>query len=112
MAATSDLSFSGEYSLDANPATTLTGKVSVLDLLNSERNAFGMREKDYERYRFVFRALYLGTRSDLLHRRHCSSKIHRLRQVTGATHGNGKTFKRVDKVQADKVKDVKYVFRP
>lgn len=40
-------------------------------------------------------------------RHHCSSKIHRLRQVTGATHGNGKTFKKVDKVQADKIKDVK-----
>jgi hypothetical protein len=29
--------------------------------------------------------------------------------VTGATHGNGKTFKKVEKIQADKVKDVKYV---
>ncbi|KAJ9124004.1 hypothetical protein QFC22_000796 [Naganishia vaughanmartiniae] len=63
---------------------------SVLDLLNSERNAFGLREKDYERYRH-----------------HCSSKIHRLRQITSSTHGNGKTFKKVEKVKAQDVKDVK-----
>ncbi|OWZ45835.1 signal recognition particle subunit SRP68 [Cryptococcus neoformans Tu259-1] len=61
----------------------------VLSLLSKERAVYGLRNGDHERYR-----------------RHCSNKVHRLRQVTGTTCGK-KTYKAPSKIEAESVKDVR-----
>lgn len=75
-----DLSFS---STSSGPRSRLLhcSRISlyhtVLQLLNSERNTFGLRSNDFERYQ-----------------KHLTARIHRLRQVTGSTHGNAKGYKK------------------
>lgn len=65
---------------------------TVLHLLNSERNAFGLRNKEYDRYK-----------------KHLASKIHNLRKGTGLTHGGAKGgYKKPVEVSADIVSDVRY----
>ncbi|OWZ49567.1 signal recognition particle subunit SRP68 [Cryptococcus neoformans c45] len=61
----------------------------VLSLLSKERAVYGLRNGDHERYR-----------------RHCSNKVHRLRQVTGTTCGK-KTYKAPSKIEVESVKDVR-----
>jgi signal recognition particle subunit SRP68 len=64
----------------------------VLHLLNSERNAFGLRNKEYDRYK-----------------KHLTSKIHNLRKSTGLTHGGAKGgYKKPAQVSHDSVSDVRY----
>ena len=70
-----------------------TASPVVLHLLNSERNAFGLRNKEYDRYK-----------------KHLSSKIHNLRKSTGLTHGGAKGgYKKPVEVSADAVSDVRYI---
>ncbi|WVO13525.1 hypothetical protein L204_101146 [Cryptococcus depauperatus] len=64
----------------------------VLNLLSKERAVYGLRNSDYERYR-----------------RHCSNKIHRLRQATSATCGKGKKYQSPPKLVAEAVKDVRQI---
>ncbi|WVQ92836.1 hypothetical protein IAS59_006653 [Cryptococcus gattii] len=61
----------------------------VLSLLSKERAVYGLRNGDHERYR-----------------RHCSNKVHRLRQVTGATCGK-KTYKAPPNIEVESIKDVR-----
>lgn len=65
---------------------------TVLKLLSQERGVYGLRNGDNERYR-----------------RHCSNKLHRLRQVTGTTSGKGKVYKKPAPIAEGNVKDVKSV---
>ncbi|ORX34986.1 hypothetical protein BD324DRAFT_633498 [Kockovaella imperatae] len=62
----------------------------VLSLLSKERGVYGIRNGDHERYQ-----------------RHCSNKIHRLRQVSGLTCGKGKVYKKPVAITKDTVKDVR-----
>ncbi|KAG8941964.1 hypothetical protein FRC04_003923 [Tulasnella sp. 424] len=62
--------------------------IRALAIVNEERSIHGLRFGDYARYR-----------------RHCSNKIHRLRQALKLTHGKGKNFKKPPEVLTENLKD-------
>ncbi|KAK4688255.1 signal recognition particle subunit SRP68, partial [Tremellales sp. Uapishka_1] len=72
--------------------TTPDLSFKVLNLLSKERGVYGLRNGDHERYR-----------------RHCSNKIHRLRQVTNLTSGKGKVYKSPPALDESSVKDVRHL---
>lgn len=55
----------------------------VLHILNKERNAYGLRNSQYDRY-----ITHLG------------HKIHNLRKVTGLAHGNAKGYKKPQELES------------
>ncbi|KAI0035271.1 hypothetical protein K488DRAFT_76737 [Vararia minispora EC-137] len=55
---------------------------------NEQRNQFGLRYHDYERYR-----------------KHCANRTHRLRSTLKMTHGKGREFKKLPAVPVDKLQD-------
>ncbi len=61
---------------------------SALQLVNEQRNAYGLRYNDYERYR-----------------KHCANRTHRLRSSLKMTHGKGREFKKLPPVKLETVKD-------
>ncbi|KAG8899780.1 hypothetical protein FRC00_000935, partial [Tulasnella sp. 408] len=62
--------------------------VRALAVVNEERSIHGLRFGDYARYR-----------------RHCSNKLHRLRQNLKLTHGKGKNFKKPPETPTESLKD-------
>ncbi|KAI0960878.1 hypothetical protein AcV7_000134 [Taiwanofungus camphoratus] len=60
----------------------------ALLLANEQRNAYGLRYNDYERYR-----------------KHCANRTHRLRSSLKMTHGKGREFKKLPPVKLETVKD-------
>ena len=60
--------------------------VAVL-LANEQRNAYGLRYNDYERYR-----------------KHCANRTHRLRSSLKMTHGKGREFKKLPPVKLEDIK--------
>ncbi|WWC97187.1 hypothetical protein V866_004066 [Kwoniella sp. B9012] len=64
----------------------------LLSLLSKERAVYGLRNGDHERYR-----------------RHCTNKIHRLRQTTGQTCGKGKQYKAPPKLDIEAIKDIRHL---
>ena len=84
---TQDISFGGK--LARTLRLRLRSRPSVLSLLSKERGVYGIRNGDHERYQ-----------------RHCSNKIHRLRQVSGLTCGKGKTYKKPAALTKETIKDV------
>ncbi|EJT98886.1 hypothetical protein DACRYDRAFT_118202 [Dacryopinax primogenitus] len=62
--------------------------VRPLSVVQQERAAFGLRSYDYARYR-----------------KHCTSKLHRLRQNLHVTHGKGKEYKKAAPIGVDKAQD-------
>ncbi|GJE94179.1 signal recognition particle subunit SRP68 [Phanerochaete sordida] len=67
-------------------AETLT--FQALQLANEQRNAYGLRYNDYERYR-----------------KHCANRTHRLRSTLKMTHGKGREFKKLPPVKIENIKD-------
>ncbi|KZV74790.1 hypothetical protein PENSPDRAFT_625536 [Peniophora sp. CONT] len=67
-----------------------TGVLSfrALQLANEQRNQFGLRYNDYERYR-----------------KHCANRTHRLRTTLKTTHGKGREFKKLPAVPVEKLQD-------
>ncbi|KAH9949444.1 hypothetical protein B0H21DRAFT_727886 [Amylocystis lapponica] len=70
--------------------TSTDGKVTfqALSLANEQRNAYGLRYNDFERYR-----------------KHCANRTHRLRSSLKMTHGKGKEFKKLPPLKLDAVRD-------
>ena len=62
--------------------------VLALQLANEQRNAYGLRYNDYERYR-----------------KHCANRTHRLRSTLKMTHGKGRDFKKLPPVKLENIKD-------
>ncbi|KAK7688104.1 hypothetical protein QCA50_008474 [Cerrena zonata] len=60
----------------------------ALLLANEQRNAYGLRYNDYERYR-----------------KHCANRTHRLRASLKMTHGKGKEFKKLPPVKVESLRD-------
>jgi len=60
----------------------------LLHTLNKERASFGIRDKDFARYR-----------------KHCSHKLSKLRQATGLKHGTSKAYKPTPAINAAVVQD-------
>ncbi|KAF7796589.1 hypothetical protein EIP86_007770 [Pleurotus ostreatoroseus] len=60
----------------------------ALLLANEQRNAYGLRYNDYERYR-----------------KHCANRTHRLRSSLKLTHGKGREFKKLPPVKLEEIKD-------
>ncbi|THH30398.1 hypothetical protein EUX98_g3789 [Antrodiella citrinella] len=60
----------------------------ALLLVNEQRNAYGLRSNDYERYR-----------------KHCANRTHRLRSSLKMTHGKGREFKKLPPVKPENIKD-------
>ncbi|KAI0706202.1 hypothetical protein BC835DRAFT_1302556 [Cytidiella melzeri] len=60
----------------------------ALKLANEQRNAYGLRYNDYERYR-----------------KHCANRTHRLRSSLKMTHGKGREFKKLPPVKTENIKD-------
>ncbi|PCH33112.1 hypothetical protein WOLCODRAFT_134932 [Wolfiporia cocos MD-104 SS10] len=71
-------------------ATEGDAKVSfqALQLANEQRNAYGLRYNDYERYR-----------------KHCINRTHRLRSSLKMTHGKGREFKKLPILKPENIKD-------
>ena len=61
-------------------------------LANEQRNAYGLRYNDYERYR-----------------KHCANRTHRLRSSLKMTHGKGREFKKLAPVGLEDTQDGQYV---
>ncbi|KAG8695875.1 hypothetical protein FRC09_008872, partial [Ceratobasidium sp. 395] len=61
---------------------------SVLQIVNDERGAYGLRYNDHARYR-----------------KHCANKVHRLRRSLKITHGKGKEFKKLPTIATENIKD-------
>ncbi|TFY69211.1 hypothetical protein EVJ58_g542 [Rhodofomes roseus] len=68
--------------------TSGDAKETALLLANEQRNAYGLRYNDYERYR-----------------NHCGNRTHRLRSSLKTTHGKGREFKKLPPLKLDAVKD-------
>ncbi|KAI0079067.1 hypothetical protein K474DRAFT_725051 [Panus rudis PR-1116 ss-1] len=66
--------------------TTL--RFRALLLANEQRNAYGLRYNDLQRYR-----------------KHCANRTHRLRSSLKMTHGKGREFKKLPPVTADNISD-------
>ncbi|EMD41387.1 hypothetical protein CERSUDRAFT_109985 [Gelatoporia subvermispora B] len=66
------------------------GKLSfyALQIVNEQRNAYGLRYNDYERYR-----------------KHCANRTHRLRSSLKMTHGKGREFKKLPPLKLEALKD-------
>ncbi|KAG8728974.1 hypothetical protein FRC10_004370 [Ceratobasidium sp. 414] len=62
--------------------------VKVLQIVNDERGAYGLRYNDHARYR-----------------KHCANKVHRLRRSLKMTHGKGKEFKKLPVIPTENLKD-------
>ncbi|KII94055.1 hypothetical protein PLICRDRAFT_695108 [Plicaturopsis crispa FD-325 SS-3] len=60
----------------------------ALQLANEQRNTYGLRYNDYERYR-----------------KHCANRTHRLRSTLKTTHGKGREFKKLPPITAENVKE-------
>ncbi|CAL1697046.1 unnamed protein product [Somion occarium] len=60
----------------------------ALLLANEERNAYGLRYNDYERYR-----------------KHCANRTHRLRSSLKMTHGKGREFKKLPPIKVENIKE-------
>ncbi|KZT68786.1 hypothetical protein DAEQUDRAFT_751133 [Daedalea quercina L-15889] len=60
----------------------------ALLLANEQRNAYGLRYNDYERYR-----------------KHCGNRTHRLRSSLKMTHGKGREFKKLPPLKLDAIRD-------
>ncbi|KZT08944.1 uncharacterized protein LAESUDRAFT_675461 [Laetiporus sulphureus 93-53] len=60
----------------------------ALLLANEQRNAYGLRYNDYERYR-----------------KHCANRTHRLRSSLKMTHGKGREFKKLPPMILDAIQD-------
>ncbi|KAI0668695.1 hypothetical protein C8Q78DRAFT_1173491 [Trametes maxima] len=60
----------------------------ALQIANEQRNAYGLRYNDYERYR-----------------KHCYNRTHRLRSTLKMTYGRGREFKKLPPISLDSVKD-------
>ncbi|KAI0369944.1 hypothetical protein BV20DRAFT_967304 [Pilatotrama ljubarskyi] len=60
----------------------------ALQIANEQRNAYGLRYSDYERYR-----------------KHCYNRTHRLRSSLKMTYGRGREFKKLPPINLDTVKD-------
>ncbi|KAI0344235.1 hypothetical protein BDW22DRAFT_1355574 [Trametopsis cervina] len=60
----------------------------ALQLANEQRNAYGLRYNDYERYR-----------------KHCANRTHRLRSSLKMTYGKGREFKKLPPVKLENIKD-------
>ncbi|PFH50722.1 hypothetical protein AMATHDRAFT_75412 [Amanita thiersii Skay4041] len=60
----------------------------TLQLVNEQRNAYGLRYNDFNRYR-----------------KHCANRTHRLRSTLKMTHGKGREFKRLPPLNPDIVHD-------
>ncbi|KAI0656807.1 hypothetical protein C8Q70DRAFT_920752 [Cubamyces menziesii] len=70
----------------------MSGKPKVhfqaLQIANEQRNAYGLRYNDYERYR-----------------KHCYNRTHRLRSTLKMTYGRGREFKKLPPINLDNIKD-------
>ncbi|KAH9855810.1 hypothetical protein C2E23DRAFT_882593 [Lenzites betulinus] len=70
----------------------MSGKPKVhfqaLQIANEQRNAYGLRYNDYERYR-----------------KHCYNRTHRLRSTLKMTYGRGRDFKKLPPINLETVKD-------
>ncbi|KAI8983213.1 hypothetical protein BD414DRAFT_490269 [Trametes punicea] len=70
----------------------MSGKVQIhfqaLQIANEQRNAYGLRYNDYERYR-----------------KHCYNRTHRLRSTLKMTYGRGREFKKLAPISLETVKD-------
>ncbi|GBE78690.1 hypothetical protein SCP_0115810 [Sparassis crispa] len=68
----------------------MDGKISFQALLlaNEQRNAYGLRYNDYERYR-----------------KHCANRTHRLRSSLKITHGRGREFKKLPPLKLETLKE-------
>ncbi|OCH84768.1 hypothetical protein OBBRIDRAFT_798811 [Obba rivulosa] len=66
------------------------GKIGfhALQITNEQRNAYGLRYNDYERYR-----------------KHCANRTHRLRSSLKMTHGKGREFKKLPPLKLEAIKD-------
>ncbi|EGN94085.1 hypothetical protein SERLA73DRAFT_171591 [Serpula lacrymans var. lacrymans S7.3] len=60
----------------------------ALQLANEQRNAYGLRYNDFERYR-----------------KHCANRTHRLRSSLKMTHGKGREFKKLPPLTTDNIED-------
>ncbi|KAI0791770.1 hypothetical protein C8Q75DRAFT_805375 [Abortiporus biennis] len=60
----------------------------ALLLANEQRNAYGLRYNDYERYR-----------------KHCANRTHRLRSSLKLTHGKGREFKKLPPVKLENTQE-------
>ncbi|KAH7883995.1 hypothetical protein F5I97DRAFT_1897342 [Phlebopus sp. FC_14] len=60
----------------------------ALQLVNEQRNAYGLRYKDFTRYR-----------------KHCANRTHRLRSTLKMTHGKGREFKKLPRLTTDLIKE-------
>ncbi|EIW65250.1 uncharacterized protein TRAVEDRAFT_160134, partial [Trametes versicolor FP-101664 SS1] len=60
----------------------------ALQIANEQRNAYGLRYNDYERYR-----------------KHCYNRTHRLRSSLKMNYGRGKEFKKLPPINLDTIKD-------
>ncbi|KAJ7238993.1 hypothetical protein B0H12DRAFT_1136495 [Mycena haematopus] len=60
----------------------------ALQLVNQQRNAYGLRYNDFARYR-----------------KHCANRTHRLRSTLKMTHGKGREFKKLPPITPEIVKD-------
>ncbi|KAI0353139.1 hypothetical protein OH77DRAFT_1505453 [Trametes cingulata] len=60
----------------------------ALQIANEQRNAYGLRYNDYERYR-----------------KHCYNRTHRLRSSLKMTYGRGREFKKLPPINLDTIKD-------
>ncbi|TCD61181.1 hypothetical protein EIP91_008806 [Steccherinum ochraceum] len=68
--------------------TDATLQFRALLLANEQRNAYGLRSNDFERYR-----------------KHCANRTHRLRTSLKMTHGKGREFKKLPPVKTENIKD-------
>ncbi|OBZ80024.1 Signal recognition particle subunit SRP68 [Grifola frondosa] len=60
----------------------------ALLIANEQRNAYGLRYNDYERYR-----------------KHCANRTHRLRSSLKMTHGKGREFKKLPPLKLETIQD-------
>ncbi|KIY64516.1 hypothetical protein CYLTODRAFT_457145 [Cylindrobasidium torrendii FP15055 ss-10] len=60
----------------------------ALKLSNEQRNAYGLRYHDYERYR-----------------KHCANRTHRLRSTLKMTHGKGREFKALPPLKTEAIQN-------
>lgn len=81
------LTFQGKAHLRTTASLVLM-MCSALQLVNEQRNAYGLRYNDYERYR-----------------KHCANRTHRLRSTLKMTHGKGRDFKKLPPVKLENIKD-------
>jgi hypothetical protein len=98
-----DLSFKGEFTCPLHSKLTLvqsstSSRASAACMACGTATMSGTGASDD---RFYIRVRLLTCR------RHCSNKLHRLRQVTGLTSGKGKVYKKPAPVTLESVKDVK-----